>query len=82
MNVYNIKMDNLTYTKGYYGASPENLSAMMQKMYHDGKVCLIAWSYLDKDIQAEHILRDSAHYKMKCNWEQFFEREMWKLYNK
>ena len=36
--------------------APKNLSAMMQKMYHDGKVCLIAWSYLDKDIQAEHIL--------------------------
>ena len=82
MNIYNIKMDNLTYTKGYYGVDVDKLGAMMQKMYHDGKVYLVAWSYMPKDLQAEHALRNSAQYQMKRNWEQFFDREMYKLNNK
>ena len=82
MNVYNIKMDNLTYTKGYYGVSTEQLSAMMQKMYADGKLYLVAWSYMDKDIEAQHILSDSPQYQLKRNWEEFFEREMYRLNTK
>ena len=79
MNIYNIKMDNLTYTKGYYGASTVELDGMMKKMYDDGKAFQTAWSYLDKDTVAQHMLSNSGHYQMKVRWDHFFNREMYRI---
>jgi hypothetical protein len=82
MNTYNINMQSVNTSKAYYGVEIEQLKGMMKKMYHDGKVYLVAWSYMPKDLEAQHILNHSAHYQMKLNWEEFFAREMHKLNNK
>lgn len=76
MNVYNIKMENLTYTRGYYSNVPEEVMMDMKtKMRYDCMVNLLAWHHLDSVSKAEHMLRDSAHYKMHNNWIAWFNRE-------
>ena len=76
MNVYNIKMENLTYTKGYYGNMPEEMFMnMQQKMRYDFVLNQLAWHYLDDVTKSEHALRDSAHYKMHTHWNAWFARE-------
>ena len=76
MNVYNIKMENLNYTRGYYSNVPEEvMMTMKQKMRHDCLVNQLAWHYLDAVSKSEHTLRDSAHYKMHNNWAQWYSRE-------
>ena len=73
MNVYNIKMENLTYTKGYYGNMPEEMAMnMQQKMRYDYMVNQLAWHHLDEVSKAEHMLHDSAQYKMHQHWNAWF----------
>ena len=76
MNVYNIKMENLTYTKGYYGSAPEELMMDMQtKMRYDGITNLLAWHYMTEVSRAQHTLTSSSHYLMHRNWKKYLARE-------
>jgi len=76
MNIYNIKMENLTYTRGYYGNMPEEMFMnMQQKMQYDYMVNQLAWHYLEPTVKAQHILTNSAEYRMHMHWDMWMQRE-------
>ena len=76
MNIYNIKMENLTYTKGYYGSAPKDMiQNMQQKMRYDGITNLLAWHYLDAVSRAQHKLASSREYLLHRNWRKHLARE-------
>ncbi len=76
MNIYNIKMENLTYTKGYSGnATDDMIQNMQQKMRYDGITNLLAWHYLDPVTRAQHTLTSSSQYLMHRNWRKHLARE-------